>query len=275
MNHGIRPAVQADIPALTELWQVCFHDSFAYIRAFYEHNFERMCTLVYESGGKVVSMLHLMNACFVNGENTQEARFIYAVGTLPEQRENGYMGALLDYVKKLAKQNDFALFLKPSSTTLTAYYQKYGFMPDAYLHGVCIEAGEPVAAELSPLSAVAYNRMRNSAFADYAFAKWEDAHIRWAMTENAFFAGETLCVKWQGNAYFLLGYPEGDTLMVNETNLPHDILKQCSGALCTHFGTKKVYAYLPAFACEEGEQILSSAVYNTKIHHTYVNLILI
>ncbi|MBQ3431627.1 MAG: GNAT family N-acetyltransferase [Clostridia bacterium] len=275
MHHGIRTAAKEDIPALVDLWQTCFHDSEAYINLFYAHNFERMLTLVYECEGEVVSMLHLMQAAFVNGASRQDARLIYATGTLPAKRKKGYMSALLEYAKDLARQQGFGLFLKPSTDALTAFYQKCDFVPDAYFHCVSFEAGEPILIEFSPLSARDYNRLRDSAFAVYPYVKWEDAHIDWAIRENAFFGGETLTFAWQGNTYFLLGYPEGDTLVVNETNLPPAGLKQCSGSFCARFGTKKIFAYLPTFACEEGECMLSSVVYHNEINNTYVNLILI
>ncbi len=275
MHHGIRPAAKEDIPALVELWQTCFHDSEAYINLFYAHNFERMLTLVYECEGEVVSMLHLMKAAFVNGASRQDARLIYATGTLPAKRKKGYISALLNYAKDLARQQGFALFLKPSNEALTAYYQKFDFTPDAYFRCVSFEAGEPISLEFSPLSARNYNRLRDGAFAAYPYVKWEDAHIDWAIRENAFFGGETLTFAWQGNTYFLLGYPEGDTLVVSETDLPPAGLKQCSGAFCARFGTKRILAYLPAFACDEGERVLSSVVYRNEINNTYVNLILI
>ena len=52
-------------------------------------------------------------------------------------------------------------------------------------------------------------------------------------------------------------------------------LKQLGGALCDMFKTKLIKAYLPDFSCNEGEKIVSSAVYNSPLNNTYVNLILI
>ena len=38
MDTGIRPAEERDLPDLTEIWKVCFHDPEAYIRFFYRKN---------------------------------------------------------------------------------------------------------------------------------------------------------------------------------------------------------------------------------------------
>ena len=117
--------------------------------------------------------------------------------------------------------------------------------------------------------------MRNAAFSGLPYAKWSDRHIKWCIDENEYFSGKTIAINANGEQYFLMGSPEGDTLIITETNLSLKQLKEFSGALCDLFNTKLIKAYMPDFSCVEGEEIISSLVNNLPLRKTYVNLILI
>ena len=83
MNNCIRLATENEIPVLCELWKACFPDSEEYIKYFYKENFERISVVVYAVDGKPVSMVHVMDSCFADGEKMQNAKFLYAGGTFP------------------------------------------------------------------------------------------------------------------------------------------------------------------------------------------------
>ena len=117
--------------------------------------------------------------------------------------------------------------------------------------------------------------MRNEAFSAMPYAKWQDEYVRWCVDENAYCSGKTLGIKHDGKDYFLMGYTEDEQLIINETSLSITQLRQLSGALCDLFGADNIKAYLPEAACDEGEAVISSFIYNTPPRHTYVNLILI
>ncbi|MBR2590456.1 MAG: GNAT family N-acetyltransferase [Clostridia bacterium] len=275
MTDGIRLAEKADIPALCAIWHACFFDSEEYIHYFYRENFERMHIYVYVAGTKPVSMVHLMQAALADGDRKQDVKYIYAAGTHPRHRNKGYMSALLAYVTAQAKQNAYALFLKPSSWEITAFYKKFGFEPDGAWHLHTIQPGEKQALSVSPLSAEEYNRMRDAAFGKRAYVKWQDAHVRWCVAENAYFSGKTLAVHLGGEEYFLMGAPEADTFFITETNLSLEQLHSLSAAVCEMFGTACMKLYLPAPCVEDEKSIPSSIVYNATIHHAYINLILL
>lgn len=275
MKTGVRPAQRRDIPALAEIWQVCFHDPDDYIRYFYRENFDRISIPVFTVNDTPVSMLHLLDAVFMCGTQQREARLIYAAGTLPAYRQSGYMGALLRQVTAQAKQADYALFLKPSSPYLADYYQAFGFAQDAVFRRVSVFPGETCPLPVSPLSAADYNRMRNEAFSSRPYVRWPDRHVRWCVDENEWYGGKTLAVEMDGAVHFLMGAPEDGTLLITETDLSLSQLKRASGTLCALFGTDLLKAYLPDFSCAEGEAIVSSVVFNAPMNHTYVNLILI
>ena len=275
MENGIRPAKKQDIPALCAIWKQCFPDSDDYIRYFYRENFERIEVPVYSLGGTPVSMLHLIDASLVDAERSQNAKLIYAAGTLPDHRGKGYMRALLKAVTGMADKKNLALFLKPASAHTQHYYQSFGFLPDGGFRLLDIAPTEASPLSVYALSAEEYNRRREAAFADIPHARWENDHIRWCMEENAYFSGKTLAIDYENHDYFLLGYPENGTLVINETNLSIAQLKALSGALCTQFQTKKITAYLPKESGAQGDASLPLLLYHAAVNHPYINLIMI
>ena len=275
MKPILRPAVKADIPALCRIWEACFSDSRDYIEYFYRENFERIETLLIAVDEVPVSVVHMLPACLEGASVSQRAKFIYAVGTLPEHRSNGYMSKLISTITADAKQQGNALFLKPSSPTMTEFYARFGFEKGSSFRLVSLDATATQPLEAEEISAVEYNRMRDAAFSGAPYVRWDDAHIQWCIDENRYFSGKTLKIIIDGSEYFMMGYPEKDTLIINETDLPLSRMKLLSTAFCEMFGTKRIKAYLPSFSCKEGECVLSSVFYNAPSASAYVNLILI
>ncbi|MBQ9517901.1 MAG: GNAT family N-acetyltransferase [Eubacterium sp.] len=274
MITDIRKAEKQDIPVLCEIWKACFSDSEDYIRSFYKENFERIEVLLCCIDGKPVCMLHLLDAEFVNGGEIQKAKYMYAGGTLPEYRKNGCLGALLEYAKERADKTGDALFFKPVSPTLTDYFKGHGYVIDSYFKIATVLPGKVELIGFTDLSYKEYNLMRNSAFADIPYVRWDDEHLRWCVMENDYYSGRTLGVNLIGKEHFIMCYPDSDALIINETDLSLNQLKQISGALCEQFGTTQIKAYMHE-TCSEGESVISSFVYNTPLCKTYVNLILI
>ena len=274
MSDGIRLAEKQDIPALSEIWKICFHDSDDYIRFFYRENFDHITTTVYTVDGRPVSMLHWFDSCIVDGDERRKAKFLYAGGTLPDYRKNGYYAALFWYVRDYARENGFAIFHKPASKTLVPYYQTFGYEVDACFTLMTIRPGETIPINTYPVAPEEYNLMRNKAFSSHPHAEWPDRHVRFCVDENAFFGGRTLAVELDGSVHFLMGAKEENTLRITETDLSLSQLRRAAGALCSLFGTELLKAYLPDFSCAEGEEIVSSIVYNMPLRNTYVNLTL-
>lgn len=273
--NGIRLAEKRDIPALCEIWKACFNDPEDYIEFFYRENFGCVTAAVYVIDDRPVSMLHWFDSSFVNGDVRSCAKYLYAGGTAPEYRRNGYYGELFRYVKDLAKNNGFALFGKPARRELIPYYQTLGFEPDACFRLITVQPDGIVPVGISPLSPEKYNRMRNRVFSSRPYAEWPDRYVRFCVKENAYFGGLTAAVTLDGEEHFIMCAPEGKTLRITETSLSPDALQRACGALCGMFKTDFIKAYMPEHVCGEGEEIVSSIVYNAPLNNTYVNLILI
>ena len=275
LYNGIRPAEKRDIPSLCRIWNVCFGDGEDYVRFFYRENFDYITTLVYAADDKPVSMLHWFDAAFADGNEELDAKFLYAGGSLPEFRNNGYYTALFHYAENFAVNNNCAIFGKPVRRDIIPYYEKIGFKQDASLKLVTVYPEIKEDFTFSAASAEDYNRMRNAAFSSHPYVKWSDRHVRFCINETAFFGGRTLTVSLDGREYFIMCAPQNENLKVIETNLSVEQIKRIAFALCEAFSVKLLKAYLPDYLCSEGEDVVSSIVYNAPFRNTYVNLILI
>ena len=274
MHDNIRLAEIADIPALCDIWQQCFADGRDYIELFYKSNFERIKIYAYIKDGRPVSMLHLVDADFICKDKTQPAKLIYATGTLPFCRKKGCMSALIRQVTAEAKNGGYALFLKPSSPSTADFYKSFGFEEQAALNIVNISPAVNQPLSVCDLSFGDYNRMREAALNDISHVKWNDAHIKWCVDENEYYSGKTLGIKYDNKDYFLLGYPEDGTLIINETDLSVNQLGEFGALLCSVFGTENIKAYMPA-DCAAGADTVFTLLYNSEIENPYINLIMI
>ena len=272
MSKNIRLATKQDIPYLCEIWKACFPDSFEYIEYFYRENFEHVKAYVCCADGRPVTLAHLFDAVIKDGENEYKAYYAYAGGTLPEYRHHGHFEACIRHLQKTAVDDGRILFLKPSES-LISYYQFLGCVKASEFKVITFKPESNTHFEFEDLSYKEYNKMRDAAFSKGTYVKWSDEYVRWCVDENAFFSGKTLKVKIDGKEYFLMAYPKGDELIVNETNLEADLLKQVGGALCDLFAKKTIKAYMPEY-CKEGEEEMSSYIYNSELRNYYVNLIL-
>ena len=275
MDYAIRLGEERDIPELCEIWKVCFCDNEDYVRFFYRENRGQVTTTVYTVDDKPVSMLHWFNVTFVNGDERLKAKYLYAGGSLPEYRRNGYYGTLIRYVEDYAARNGYVLFGKPAMQSLISYYRTYEFIPDACFRLVSVSPEKEIPMKVRSVSPKEYNRMRNRAFRSHPYAEWPDGYVRYSIAENEFFGGRTIAVEIGGEEHFLMGATKEDTLMITETDLSLSRLKEASGALCALFKADRLKAYLPDYSCSEGEEIVSSVAYHAPLCNTYVNLLLI
>ncbi len=268
-------AKRQDIPALCEMWKACFSDSEEYIKRFYRENFEHIDVVVLTVDGEPACMAHMFDATVKHGDISVKAKYLYAGGTHPKHRNKGYFIKMQDYITDLADKKGTALIFQPATSELTDFYKALGFETDSSIRRLSVipKARQPL--DYSELSYQEYNRLRNDAFSDIPYVKWPDRYLKWCIEENALFSGKALGIKLDGKDCFLMGFPEGKTLIINETNLTDLQLKKISGALCKIFSTEKIYAYYSKNAGYEGETLLPSCVYNTPVHNIYLNLTLL
>lgn len=128
----IRLARNDDIPALAQLYSVCFGDDAEeaadFLRLSFSHSGFRL--LLAENRTSVLSMLAMIPARLAKRDGGFFRGFyLYGIGTLPSFRRQGLSGALIRHAEILAASLDCAfLFLVPASTDLIAFYEKQGFL---------------------------------------------------------------------------------------------------------------------------------------------------
>ena len=121
----IRTATNRDMSRLKQLWQTCFGDSLAHVQQFHAIMGRPEDALIYVQDNTIVSALYLLDA----GTFEQEPiAYLYALGTLPEYRGQGFAGKLLHAAKNFARDRGFsAIVLCPETESLFTYYEKFGY----------------------------------------------------------------------------------------------------------------------------------------------------
>ncbi len=122
-------AARRDLPALTRLWQACFGDTEAEVRAFWQALFD--CTPVYlrrAPDGSPAAMLCTPAELVGDDGDAVPAAYLYAVCTAPALRGRGYCRLLLQEAEQdLAKQDVRAAVLVPAEESLFGFYARFGY----------------------------------------------------------------------------------------------------------------------------------------------------
>lgn len=169
---------------LFDLWHTAFGDDEAYIRLFFDLAYQGSRCFLKKKAGRVVSSLYLLD-CVVTADGGSYAGYcLYAAATLPGERRQGYMAALIKEAKAALLQSGRAFIaLVPADDGLYDYYARFGFRTAMYVYEGLARVGSPTA----PCSDAEYYEARsrlNNAFHwtkpnfDYAMAclRYDGAH---------------------------------------------------------------------------------------------------
>ena len=166
--YSIRPSTFADIPAIRELWTLCFGDSGDYMDTFLTccHALHPDRTLVLEEDGLVRSMTTWMETSFVTADGiTHPAAYIYAVATHPEARSRGFAAKVLAWAEEHLRTLGFsAMTTVPSEPSLHNYYGSLGFQ-ECFCHDqlqAAPAAGVDSTCSLTPITPAAYGKLREA-----------------------------------------------------------------------------------------------------------------
>jgi len=125
----IRFATDEDRQVLMEMWKICFGDTDEYIDLIFSNKYKNENTLIYFQEDKAVACLQMQP--YSIRMYSEVIPFYYLVGlcTLPEYRNNGYMGKLINESFEVMKSRDVPLsILVPAEDWLYGYYEKFGFV---------------------------------------------------------------------------------------------------------------------------------------------------
>lgn len=264
----------SDREYIAEIWNRCFGDTREYIALYQENRFENENMYVIYQDGRPVSMASLLPVQVTVNGRKENARYVYAVATLPEYRKQGYASQI---IKHAAERCAEPLLLQPADRDLQRYYERQGFA-DAFGESPCwIYAGRCVgkadihvsssadgelrAAEetvrdeepdilgswlVSDVDAKVYKAVRDQFFDREGYVEWDEKAIVYAIKENQFCGGRTLLLtedrEDQESTKAVLMYRiEKDSLHIMETTLDDNALHAILPELLEYTGASWAY----------------------------------
>jgi predicted acetyltransferase len=116
---------------IIHIWQTSFpEDSQEFIEMYFSRKYKKENTLVYILDNKIVSCLQILPYTIKFYNQTCKLSYISGAATLPNYKNNGFMGKLLSQsFTEMRNRDDIFTILIPQETWLIKFYQKYGYTP--------------------------------------------------------------------------------------------------------------------------------------------------
>lgn len=110
------------------MWKICFEDTEEYMDLYFSRQYRNENTLIYWVGNKAVASLQMLPYSIRFYGEVIPFYYLAGLCTLPEYRNKGYMGKLIDESFSIMKTRNIPLsILVPAEDWLFGYYEKYGF----------------------------------------------------------------------------------------------------------------------------------------------------
>ncbi len=199
----IRFATPTDLEQIKVLWKICFDDSESYVSRFLSTIGIANRCLVYETDGRVVSMLFVLPASMIVQGDVKQIHYIYACATSPGYRGKGIMAKLLDAAAQTAV---YALVLIPANIKLSAYYKKLDFVAFSnkpQFPKILSLDGKPLDDD----SIRSIITIRKRHITSELSVQWSDEILRFALTDFAESGGVAIV---EGDSYLLFEKKSGE-----------------------------------------------------------------
>lgn len=240
-------ATRAMVPALKQIWRVCFGDAEEQIDFYFSERFCPENTLVALEKEHPAAMLTLLPAELVLNGEPCPVRYIYAVATLPARRGAGYSTLLLEYANRWVREQGGALtLLAPAGEALFSFYEKRGYTPSFFIKTAEFRAETPAACNFLEITAQEYKKLRDARFAGEGFLCWDETAIDYALRENRLNGGFSCKILSEYGQAAALCVKIEQTLLVRETTLPDMAVPPVLSALALRHGCGAVSVKLPA-----------------------------
>lgn len=240
-----RSAMPEDIPALSEIWRVCFNDSPEYIRFFMDNRFVPSHTLVLLHQLIPIGALYLLPCRYI-GPTECPAWYGYALGILPEFRGLGLSEEANSVVWNHVCKSGHAYLLSPANVRLKNYYLRSGFTVCS-TRKTAVFTRKGNAIQPQPIDAGEYFLLREQNLVELHHVLWDEAAVAYAIREAEFcggFAGKI------GDIAFI-GQKEGSKLLLKECTCPEHRLEELAAALLSHYGAEECLVSLPGGSEDE------------------------
>lgn len=120
---------ERDVDLLKQLWTLCFpSDTVTEIDAFFENIYSHCAPFAGFLRGEPVTMLYLIPAQARNTDLCVPVWYLYAGGTHPSHRSQGYYRELMTVARTWANESEgYAIYLRPAEQSLFSYYAAMGY----------------------------------------------------------------------------------------------------------------------------------------------------
>lgn len=224
----IRFATNQDYEQLKDIWRVCFGDDEAYINLFFQTRYQPNQTLIYQTDGQVVAMLHLLPMALQIKEQRYTGKYIYAVATLEEYRGKGISTRLLSFADDYLQKNQIdCAVLVPATQKLFSFYQQKGYVAFSDIGKISINPSTLLHSDVVLTSNIAklseLEQMRASFFgANNAFIAWNKDTLAYLEAEIALTGGQAIALSdGCGGMAYAVCYAQNQILTIKEIATNH------------------------------------------------------
>ena len=256
------PAIYGD---LQKLWECCFGDSELFIHTFFAMQVQPDNVLVATDLSRVVGAVYMLPAAYGTPENGRPAYYAYALAVLPEYRARGIGHVLMEEVFARCRAEGAVCVLKPASESLAQYYEglgmKRGFRQKTVVFPAERRFGGVTFGLLTPEE---YKTIRDKHFSALGrMIVWSEATVRFAAMDTKSSGGWCIRIRFDGEDtdYAAMCYPEGRTLIVEETTLSEERLSCLSDWAMLHSLTS-VRCTMPAGGKLYGTEMTAGMIWN-------------
>lgn len=192
----IRLSVNNDKDGIISLWKEAFCDSEEDITFFLERKYSPDRTLICEIDGEIASMLFLLEGYMCIAGKEYPSYYLYAACTAKKHRGKGLMADLLEFAKETANsRNKYYICLMPAEKSLFDFYAKFGYKSVFKNRILTVRKKDLVCSDNigfsdSEFSDMKVSEIRNRAFEEFDYFKWDDNAINFAFEHNKLYSGE-------------------------------------------------------------------------------------
>ncbi|MBQ8673871.1 MAG: GNAT family N-acetyltransferase [Bacteroides sp.] len=113
---------------IKRLWQLCFHDSEAFMELYFRRCYREGNTLSTEAGGHTIAAMQLLDYPMTFCGREMVSRYLSGLCTHPDAQGQGVMSRLIGQALRLMREQETTIAtLIPAEPWLFDYYARFGF----------------------------------------------------------------------------------------------------------------------------------------------------
>ena len=252
----IRFAEDKDHCQIKMLWRDVFGDSAEAIDFYFSNRHENQNMLVADVDGVIAGMLTMLPLLLGFGRVMRPGRYIYAVATAPDYRNQGISTQLLLYCHTyMAKNKETAAVLTPASESLFDFYEKRGYETVFYNNRITLPSSGlpqcPPAAVCTLCTVEDFYRIRGAFFSESRlFVRWGKEQLAYiSKSAQAFGDGVYYFRTLKGEGYAFCGW-RGRRIYIREIALIDMELSAAISILHQTLGASEYEIFLPEGSIE-------------------------